>query len=106
MFVEAIAIFGIFPYVAPLLEERGGGRTGGGRLRHRRLCRRRARLFRARDLDAQTPRHRPDPGQAAASSPALALIVLGLGGDWQLDAAAMLLMGLGFYMLHNTFQAR
>jgi predicted MFS family arabinose efflux permease len=25
VFVEAIAIFGIFPYVAPLLEERGGG---------------------------------------------------------------------------------
>ena len=35
-----------------------------------------------------------------------ALIILGLGGDWKLDAAALLLMGLGFYMLHNTFQAQ
>ena len=33
-------------------------------------------------------------------------VLLGLGGDWKLDAAAMLLMGLGFYMLHNTFQAQ
>jgi predicted MFS family arabinose efflux permease len=35
-----------------------------------------------------------------------ALVVLGLGGDWKLDGIALLLMGLGFYMLHNTFQAQ
>ena len=35
-----------------------------------------------------------------------ALLILGLGGDWKLDALALLLMGLGFYMLHNTFQAQ
>ena len=33
-------------------------------------------------------------------------MILGLGGDWKLDAVALLLMGLGFYMLHNTFQAQ
>jgi predicted MFS family arabinose efflux permease len=37
---------------------------------------------------------------------AAALVILGFGGDWKVDAAALLLMGLGFYMLHNTFQAQ
>jgi predicted MFS family arabinose efflux permease len=35
-----------------------------------------------------------------------AMVVLGFAGDWKLDAAALLLLGLGFYMLHNTFQAQ
>jgi predicted MFS family arabinose efflux permease len=35
-----------------------------------------------------------------------ALAALGFAGDWKFDAAAMLVMGLGFYMLHNTFQAQ
>ncbi len=31
---------------------------------------------------------------------------LGLAGDWRLDAAAMIALGLGFYMLHNSFQTQ
>ena len=37
---------------------------------------------------------------------ALALLTIGWGGDWRLYTAAMMVMGLGFYMLHNTFQAQ
>jgi predicted MFS family arabinose efflux permease len=37
---------------------------------------------------------------------AAALIVLGFAQDWTVYAVAMLLMGLGFYMMHNTFQAQ
>ena len=46
VFVEAIAIFGVFPYVAPLLEERGGGRRDAGRAGARRLRHRRPRSIR------------------------------------------------------------
>jgi predicted MFS family arabinose efflux permease len=37
---------------------------------------------------------------------ALALLTIGWGGDWRLYTAAMMVLGLGFYMLHNTFQAQ
>lgn len=35
-----------------------------------------------------------------------ALLVVGLAGSWQADAAALTALGLGFYMLHNTFQVQ
>ncbi|HZH52225.1 MAG TPA: MFS transporter [Microvirga sp.] len=105
VFVEAIAIFGIFPYVAPLLEERGtGGATeagfviGGfaiGGLVYSALV-----TLMLRHLGIR--RILMGGGLFAAA----ALVILGFGADWKVDAAAMLLMGLGFYMLHNTFQAQ
>jgi predicted MFS family arabinose efflux permease len=105
VFVEAIAIFGIFPYVAPLLEERGGGGAAeagfalggfaiGGLVYSALVAWMLKRLGIGRILLG---------GGLFAGA---AHILLGLGGDWKLDAAAMLLMGLGFYMLHNTFQAQ
>lgn len=105
VFVEAIAIFGIFPYVAPLLEERGGGGAAeagfalggfaiGGLVYSALVAWMLKRLGIGRILLGG--------GLFAGAAHAL----LGLGGDWKLDAAAMLLMGLGFYMLHNTFQAQ
>jgi len=105
VFVEATAIFGIFPYVAPLLEERGGGgatQAGfaiggfalGGLVYSALVTWMLRRLGIGRILIGG--------GFFAAA----ALVTLGLGGDWKLDAAAMLLLGLGFYMLHNTFQVQ
>ncbi|MEE1656510.1 MFS transporter [Microvirga sp. CF3062] len=105
VFVEAIAIFGIFPYVAPLLEERGGGGAAeagfalggfaiGGLVYSALVAWMLKRLGIGRILLG---------GGFFAGA---AHVMLGLGGDWTLDAAAMLLMGLGFYMLHNTFQAQ
>ena len=105
VFVEATAIFGIFPYVAPLLEERGGGgatQAGfaiggfalGGLVYSALVTWMLRRLGIGRILIGG--------GFFAAA----ALVILGLGGDWKLDAAAMLLLGLGFYMLHNTFQVQ
>lgn len=105
VFVEAIAIFGIFPYIAPLLEERGGGgptqagfAIGGfavGGLVYSALV-----TWMLRRLGIG--RILVGGGLFAAA----ALVVLGFGGDWKVDAAALILMGLGFYMLHNTFQAQ
>ncbi len=105
VFVEAIAIFGIFPYVAPLLEERGGGGATeagfalggfaiGGLVYSALVAWMLKRLGIGRIL------------VGGGFSAGAALVLLGLGGDWKLDAAAMLFLGLGFYMLHNTFQAQ
>jgi len=105
VFIEAIAIFGIFPYVAPLLEERGeGGATeagfalGGfaiGGLIYSALV---AWMLRRLGIGPIL--------LGGGFSAGAALVLLGMGGDWKLDAAAMLFLGLGFYMLHNTFQAQ
>ncbi|MEZ0170616.1 MFS transporter [Microvirga sp. TS319] len=105
VFVEAIALFGIFPYIAPLLEERGGGGAaqagfaiGGfaiGGLVYSALV-----TWMLNNLGIG--RILLGGGLCAAA----ALVALGFGGDWTFDFAALLLMGLGFYMLHNTFQAQ
>jgi predicted MFS family arabinose efflux permease len=105
VFVEATAVFGIFPYIAPLLEERGGGGAtqagfaiGGfalGGLVYSALVTWMLRRLGLRRILIG--------GGAFAAA---ALVVLGFGGDWKVDAAALLLMGLGFYMMHNTFQAQ
>jgi predicted MFS family arabinose efflux permease len=105
VFVEAIALFGIFPYVAPLLEERGGGGAAeagfaiggfalGGLVYSALVTWMLRRLGIGKIL------------LGGGFFAGVALMVLGLGGDWKLDAVALLLMGLGFYMLHNTFQAQ
>jgi MFS transporter, DHA1 family, inner membrane transport protein len=104
VFVEATAIFGVFPYVAPLLERTGGSATqagvalGGfalGGLIYSLLV---SWMLRVLGL----PRMLIGGGLFAA----LALLTIGWGGDWRLYTAAMMVMGLGFYMLHNTFQAQ
>ena len=35
-----------------------------------------------------------------------ALLVIGSAASWQVDCAALVALGLGFYMLHNTFQVQ
>ena len=105
VFFEAIAIFGIFPYVAPLLESHGsggafeaglalGGFALGGLAYTAAVPWMLRRLGLGRMLVA---------GGGAA---ALALAVIGLAEAWQLDAAAMALLGLGFYTLHNSYQTQ
>ncbi|WP_375466394.1 MFS transporter, partial [uncultured Methylobacterium sp.] len=105
VFVEAIAVFGIFPHLAPLIEARGEGgpREAGlalagfavGGLIYSALVALLVRLLgMARML----------VGGAAVC--AGALVMIGLAGSWQLDAAALVAMGFGFYMLHNTFQVQ
>ncbi|MBB3019978.1 putative MFS family arabinose efflux permease [Microvirga lupini] len=105
VFVEGIAVFGIFPYIAPLLEERGGGGAaeagfaiGGfavGGLVYSVLV---TWMLRRMGIGKIL--------LGGGFFAGAALVILGLGGDWKLDAAALVLMGLGFYMLHNTFQAQ
>lgn len=105
VFVEAIAVFGIFPYVAPLLEAQGeggsaeaglalGGFAVGGLLYSMLVRWMLRRLGLGRML------------ATGGGLAALALLTVGLVANWKLDAAAMVVLGLGFYMLHNSFQTQ
>lgn len=105
VFVEAIAIFGVFPHIAPLIEARGEGgpREAGlvlagfaaGGLAYSALVGLLVRLL-------GLPRMLIGGGLICAAS----LTVVGLAGTWQADCAALAAMGLGFYMLHNTYQTQ
>jgi predicted MFS family arabinose efflux permease len=105
VFVEAVAIFGIFPFIAPILAEQGkGGPTeaglvlGGfaiGGLVYSLLVRwMLARLGLSRMLVS---------GGLVAGC---ALLALGSSTGWLHQALAMIGLGLGFYMLHNSFQTQ
>jgi predicted MFS family arabinose efflux permease len=105
VFVEAIAIFGIFPYIAPLLEMHGKGGAaeagfaiGGfaiGGLAYSALV---GWMLRRLGL-----RWMLVAGGVIAAS---ALLALGFTRDWKFDALALMGLGLGFYMLHNSFQTQ
>ncbi|WP_245259367.1 MFS transporter [Methylobacterium sp. 77] len=105
VFVEAIAVFGIFPHLAPLIEARGEGgpREAGlalagfaaGGLLYSAFV---GVLLRLLGL----PRMLIVGGAICAC----ALLVIGSAGRWQVDCAALVALGLGFYMLHNTFQVQ
>jgi predicted MFS family arabinose efflux permease len=105
VFVEAVAVFGVFPYIAPLLEARGGGGPAeaglalggfavGGLVYSALVAWMLSRLGLARMLVA---------GGVLAGA---ALAAVGFAGHWIVDAAAMVVLGLGYYMLHNSFQTQ
>lgn len=105
VFVEAIAVFGIFPYMAPLIEARGeGGPAEAGLALAGFAVGGLAYSALLRWLLAQLGlRWMLIAGGAIAAS---ALLLLGVAGPWQLDAAATTLLGFGFYMIHNSFQTQ
>ncbi|MGP9822543.1 MFS transporter [Salinarimonas sp. NSM] len=103
VFVEAAALFGLFPFAAVLLERRdaGGSAEAGlalagfaiGGLVYSALVRTLLRFL-------GMPRMVAAGGLVAAAAVAALVLV----ADWRLMAAAFLAMGLGFYMMHNSFQ--
>ncbi|HEY7384520.1 MAG TPA: MFS transporter [Beijerinckiaceae bacterium] len=104
VFIEAITIYGIFPYIAPIFEERqlGGPFEAGvvlasfgvGGLLYALLVRQMMRLGLKRLL------------VGGGIVVALASLILALARDWRIDIVAMIMSGFGFYMLHNPFQTQ
>ena len=105
---EGVFIFGLFPYVGPLLIERTGsdaeaaarqagfvlGAFGIGGLAYAFSVR--------RIIDALGVRRMCWIGATGAALCYAALALLRL---WWLDALVMVVIGLGYYMLHNSLQA-
>jgi predicted MFS family arabinose efflux permease len=106
VFIEGIAVFGLFPYIAVLLEQRGAGgiREAGfviagmglGGLAYtlaiKPLLARiggMMRLMRAGGLFS-----------------AIGLLGAGLAHGWIAQALAFVVMGFGFYALHNSIQTQ
>jgi predicted MFS family arabinose efflux permease len=104
VFVEGTAFFGLFPYLAPVIEAAGGtaANTGlaiagfaiGGLLFSFLV----PWLLSTLGLSRMV--------LAGAGISALAMLGAGFTGDWRLLCAILLVMGLGYNTLHNSFQAR
>jgi predicted MFS family arabinose efflux permease len=105
VFFEAIAIMGAMPFIAPLLAARDGGGPAQagialagfavGGLIYSGLV---GWMLRRLGI------YRMIIGGAAVS--AVALGSLGIPGDWRLVTLSLTLLGLGFYMMHNSFQTQ
>ena len=101
------SIFGMFPYIAPLLEARGAGGAVRGRARHRGVRASAASSIRLLvALDAARASGWPGCWSPAALSGLPASPAIAAASHWPLDAVAMVALGLGFYMLHNSFQTQ
>jgi predicted MFS family arabinose efflux permease len=105
VFVEAIAIFGVFPHLAPLIEARG---AGGPREAGLALAGFAAGGLIYAALVGMLVRRLGVGGMLVSGGGvcAAALLVVGFAGTWQGDCAALTAMGFGFYMLHNTYQTQ
>ena len=105
VFVEGVVIFGIFPYIAPLLESRGAGGPSeagliiaafaAGGVLYSALV---AVLLRALGLAWMLV--------AAGAFGAAGFAGVAFANHWTVDAVAMVGLGLSFYMLHNSFQTQ
>lgn len=105
VFTEGIVIFGLFPYVAILLEERGAGGLkeagfvlagfGLGGFVYTALVR--VMLGRLGFYKIII---------AGGIVSGIGLALLSLGTSWPREMATFLIVGVGFYMIHNSLQTQ
>jgi predicted MFS family arabinose efflux permease len=103
VFVESIVIFGLFPYVTVLLEQRGAGSLkeagfvlagfGLGGFLYTGLV---------RVMIGRLGIYRLIVAGGAVSGFGLALIALKV--PWPVESAIFMIVGVGFYMIHNSLQ--
>ncbi len=105
VFAEGVLIFGLPPYIAPLLEHDGlGGATEAGLILGAFAIGGIVYTILVRWLLATLGLGRMlILGGAFA---ALAFGALSAAIPWRFEAAALFFMGIGFYMLHNSFQTQ
>jgi predicted MFS family arabinose efflux permease len=104
VFIEAIATYGLFPYIAPLFETWGFGGPfeagivlagfGFGGFLYTLAVGQMMRLGLRRLL------------RAGGAVVAAGLLLFMVSPDWRLDVLALLLCGFGVFMLHNPFQTQ
>lgn len=105
VFVEAIATLAVLPFVAPILAARdaGGALEAGLALTGFALGGLLYTLFvkifvRRLGLYGML--------MTGGASCAAALATIAFAGDWRIMAIGLLLLGFGFYMMHNSFQVQ
>lgn len=105
VFIEGILLFGLFPYIAILLEDRGAGglKEAGFVLAGFGLGGFLYTAFVATML--------PRIGvmgliRAGGSVCGLGFAILAGGTSWPVEAAAFIVVGAGFYMIHNSLQTQ
>jgi predicted MFS family arabinose efflux permease len=105
VFIEGIVIFGLFPYVAVLLEQRGAGGLkeagfvlsgfGLGGFIYTALVRFMLGRLGLYKLIV-----------AGGIVSALGLAMLSFGSSWLAEMAIFVVVGVGFYMIHNSLQTQ
>ncbi len=105
VFVEGIVIFGLFPYVALLLEQRGAGglREAGFVLSGFAIG---GFVYTALVRYMLTKLGLYNLIRAGAALAGLSFVILAPGWSWPVEQAIMVLTGAGFYMIHNSLQTQ
>ena len=105
VFVEGIVIFGLFPYLAVLLEQRGAGglKEAGFVLSGFALG---GFIYTAlvRIMLAQLGLYNLILAGGIISG--IGLTALSLGASWPVEMAVFVVIGVGFYMIHNSLQTQ
>ncbi len=105
VFVEGIVIFGLFPYIAILLEQRdaGGLREAGFVLAGFGLGGFAYTTFVRLLLDRLGLYKLIAAGGLVSG---LGLMLLSIGTSWPVEMAIFMIVGVGFYMIHNSLQTQ
>lgn len=105
VFVEGIVIFGLFPYLAVLLEQRGAGglKEAGFVLSGFALG---GFIYTAlvRLMLARLGLYNLIMSGGIVSG--LGFALLSLGASWPIEMAVFVVVGVGFYMIHNSLQTQ
>jgi predicted MFS family arabinose efflux permease len=105
VFVEGILIFGLFPYLALLLEQRGAGglKEAGFVLAGFAIG---GFIYTALVRLMLTKLGLYNLIRAGAAISGLGFAALSPGWSWPAEQAIMVLIGAGFYMIHNSLQTQ
>jgi predicted MFS family arabinose efflux permease len=105
VFIEGIVVFGLFPYIAVLLEQRGAGglREAGFVLAGFALG---GFLYTALVRVLLSKLGLYNLIRIGAAIAGAGFVMFAPGWSWPIEMATMFLIGLGFYMIHNSLQTQ